>query len=125
MPELFPNPNLFVDGDTGDASLHFSARMSDRQLGDAACRLLIEFGAKLHKANTAGKTALDTLIELNETEDNLVEKAVNLSTRPEWCQPVQTLLCLAARVIRVHKIPYADGATPTNLHSLIELQNLR
>ena len=118
-------PNLFVDGDTGDASLHFAARMSDRKLGDAACRLLIEFGAKLHKVNTAGKTALDTWIELNETEDDLVEKAVNWSTRSKWCKPVHTMLCLAARVIRLHKIPYADGSTPTNLHSLIELQNLR
>jgi len=36
-----------------------------------------------------------------------------------------TLLHIAARVIRVHKIPYADGETPTNLHSLLELRNLR
>ncbi len=34
-----------------------------------------------------------------------------------------TLLCLVARVIRVHKIPYAVGRTPTVLHSLIELRS--
>ncbi len=105
--------------------LHVVAGMSDRQLGNAVGCLLVEFGAKLHKVNKAGKTALDVWIELSETKDDLVEEAVKWSTRPEWCEPVQTLLCLAARVIRVHKIPYADGATPTNLHSLIELRTLR
>lgn len=32
-----------------------------------------------------------------------------------------TVLRLAARVIRVNKIPYANGETPVNLYPLIEL----
>jgi len=93
--------------------------MSDRKLGDTAGLLLVDFGAKLHQVNKAGKTALDIWIELNETEGNWNEEAGGWRARPEWCLPVQTLLRLAARVIRVNKIPYADGKTPAVLHSLI------
>ncbi len=108
----------------GNASLHIVAGMSDRKIGDAAGLLLVEFGAKLSQVNKAGKTALDIWIELNETEDYRVDEWSS-STRPEWCCPLQTLLCLAARVIRIYKIPYADGATPTILYPLIELHHLR
>jgi len=119
------NPNLDVDEVTGNAPLHIVAGMSDRKLCDAACRLLVEFGANLHRVNKGGKTALDIWIELNETEDNWNEEAHKCSTRPEWYRRVPTLLCIAARVIRIHSIPYADGATPTILYPLIELRNLR
>ena len=118
-------PDLHVDCNTGDASLHFAAKLSDRKLGDAACRLLVGFGANLHQVNKAGKTALEMWIELNETEGDLFEEDDKWSSRPEWCRPVPTLLCLAARVIRVHKIFYIDGNTPVTLHALIELPNLR
>jgi len=83
---------------------------------------LVEFGAKLYQVNKAGKTALDIWIELNETEVNWNEETGGWSARPEWCHPIPTLLRLTARVIRTHKIPYADGKTPINLHSLIELR---
>ena len=123
--EAGADPNVSVENLHGNATLHFAAMVIDRKLGDAACRLLVEFGAKLHQLNNAGNTALDIWIERNETEDNWNEEAGGWSTRPEWCCPLPTLLHLAARVIRVHKLPYADGATPANLHSLIELAELR
>jgi len=120
--EAGADPNVDVTF-AGNSSLHVVAGMGDRKLGDAACLLLVEFGAKLHQVNKAGKTALDVWIELNETEDNWNEEAGGWSARPEWCCPLPTLLRLAARVIRVNKIPYADGKTPTVLHSLIELRS--
>jgi len=119
------DPNLDVDEVTGYAPLHIVAGMSDRKLGDAVCRLLVEFGANLHRVNKGGKTALDIWIELHKTEDNWNEEAHKCSTRPEWYRRVPTLLCIAARVIRIHRIPYADGATPTILYPFIELRNLR
>ena len=66
--------------------------------------------------------ALDIWIELNEMEVDPDDEADRWSGRPEWCLPVQTLQCLAARVIRANKLPYADGITPATLHSLIELR---
>jgi len=120
--EAGADPNVGVDKLHKNASLHVVAGLSDRKLGDAAGRLLVEFGAKLHHVNKAGKTAVDIWIELNETEDKWNEEAGGWSARPEWCLPVRTLQCLAARVIRVHKIPYKDGITPATLHPLIELR---
>jgi len=107
-----------------NASLHIVAGMSDRKLGDAACLLLVEYGAKLSQVNKAGKTALDIWIKFNETADTWNEEAGGWSARPERCCPLPTLLRLAARVIRVNKIPYANGETPTVLHSLIGLRRL-
>ena len=115
---LLASDNSFA----GNASLHFAAELSDRKLGEAAGLLLVEFGAKFYQVNKSGKTALDIWIELNETEVNWNEEAGGWSARPEWCHPIPSLLRLAARTIRTHKIPYADGKTPTNLHSLIELR---
>ncbi len=92
------------------------------KLGDAFGLLLVEFGAKLHQVNKAGKTALDIWIHHNETDDKWNEEAGGWSARPEWCCPLPSLLRLAARVVRVHKIPYADGKTPAILHPLIQLR---
>jgi len=120
--EAGADPNVVVDELLGNTLLHVAAGLSDRKMGDVAGLILIEFGAKLHRVNKAGKTALDIWIELNETKDNLNEALGGCSARPEWCCPLRTLLRLAARVIRVHKLPYADGNTPVTLHSLIELR---
>ncbi len=118
--EAGADPNVAVDELHENASLHVAAGLSDRKLSGTAGRLLVEFGAKLHKVNNAGKTAVDIWIEFSETGDNWNEEAGGWSARPEWCLPVQTLLRLAARVIRVNKIPYANGKTPTVLHYLIQ-----
>jgi len=123
--EAGAEPNVAVDEFFGNASLHFVAGMRDRKLSDIAGRLLVEFGAKLNKVNKAGKTALDIWNERKEMEckwNN--EETVRWNARPEWCCPLPTLLNLAARVVRVHQIPYTDGRTPVALHSLIELRNL-
>ena len=120
--EAGADPNVDVTF-AGNSSLHVVAGMSDQKLGDAAGLLLVEFGANLHQVNKAGKTALDVWIQLNEKEDEWNEEAGGWSARPEWSLPVQTLQCLAARVIRVHKIDYTNGKTPTVLHSLIELRS--
>jgi len=109
------DPNVAVDKNEGNTSLHVAAALRNRGLGDAVGRLLVEFGAKLYQVNKAGKTALDFWIQTEK----------NCNARPDWWCPLPTLLCLAARVIRVRKIPYANGETPVNLHSLIRLRDLR
>jgi len=122
--EAGADPNVAVDELHENASLHVAAGLSDRKLSGTAGRLLVEFGAKLHKVNNAGKTAVDIWIEFSETGDNWNEEAGGWSARPEWCLPVRTMLCLAARAVRVHKIPYTDGRTPDILHPLIDLRHL-
>ncbi len=120
--EAGADPNVTIDERHKNAPLHIVARMNDRKLGDIAGLLLVDCGAKLHQLNNAGKTALDIWIESNETVVTWNEAAGGWSARPQWCLPVQSLLRLAARVIRVNKIPYKDGKTPTVLHPLIELR---
>jgi len=83
--------------------LHLVAAMSDQELGDAAGRLLVGYGAKIDLLNRAGKTAVDIWVERNETKENWNEELGDWNARPEWCCPVPTLLNLAARVIRVRK----------------------
>jgi len=89
--EAGTDPNVAVEKNKGNASLHVAAALRNGQLGDAAGRLLVDFGAKLYQVNNAGKTALDVWME--------TEKKWN--ARPEWWCPLPTLLFLAARVIRV------------------------
>lgn len=116
------NPNA-TDKTLRESStlLHFAAEMRDREMGDAAARLLVGYGAKIDLPNRAGKTALDTYIEKNETKENWNEELCGWKARPEWCCPVPTLLNLAARVIRTRKLPYLDS--PVILHSVIELRD--
>ena len=59
---------------TNNTLLHFAAALSERELGDAAGLLLVEFGAKPHLVNIHGKSALDIWIERNEREENRKEK---------------------------------------------------
>jgi len=101
--------------------LHFAAAVSDRELGDAVGRLLVGYGAKIDLLNEAGKTALDIWVERNETEENWNEELGGWNARPEWCCPIPTLLNLAARVIRVRKLPCLDA--PVTLHSVVELRD--
>jgi len=68
------DPNLAVDETTGNVSLHLTAMVNNRQLSDAAGRLLVEFGAKLYQFNKAGKTAVNIWMELNKTEDDQVDE---------------------------------------------------
>ncbi len=116
------DPNVYVSEDFGNACLHVAATLRDRDLSDAICQLLVEFGAKPHLVNRAGKTALDIWIDFNESEGNWNEKVGGRTARPEWWCPLPTLSRLAARVIRNQKIPYVDGEMPTTLHGLIELR---
>ncbi len=43
------HPDLAIDTDDGNTSLHFAAKIIDRKLGEVAGRLLVEFGARVHK----------------------------------------------------------------------------
>jgi len=114
--ETYPMPN------ETNTLLHFVAAMCDRELGDAAGRLLVGYGAKINLPNSDGKTALDIWIEKNETEATRNEELGGWSPRPEWCcTSVPTLLNLAAKVIRIRKIPYLDA--PVILHSVVELRD--
>jgi len=108
------DPNVGLDR-AGNASLHIVAKM-EHQLSEAATTLLLEKGAHVDRVNKAGQTAVDVWIQTRI--ENGAETGWN--ARPDWCRTVPNLLCLAARSVRVHKIPYKN-ATPATLHSTVAM----
>jgi len=128
--EAGADPNaVFIDDfrrPRNNTLLHFAAALSDRELGDAAGLLLVEFGAKPHLVNMHGKSALDIWIERNEREDNRNEETGGWSARPEWTRPpVPKLERQAARVIRANKIPYIGGGIiPPSLEGVVESRKI-
>jgi len=102
-----------VDKD-GNGPLHLVAQMNCEQSEAAGC-LLLGFGAKLHRPNKAGKTAMDLWIECNEKEGD--DGVVRLPHRPDWCRAVPKLQCLSARCARAHQVP--NSKLPTVFHSYI------
>jgi len=113
--EAGADPNVGLDR-TGNASLHFVAGLEHPKLSEAAASLLVESGAHLDRVNKAGKTAADVWIESR----NQYRGASGWNARPDWCRTVPNLLCLAARSVRVHKIPYKK-TTPATLHSIVAM----
>ena len=107
------NPDV-VDKD-GNGPLHLVAQMNCEQSEAAGC-LLLGFGAKLHRPNKAGKTAMDLWIECNEKEGD--DGVIRLPHRPDWCRTVPKLQCLSARCARAHQVP--DSKMPTVFHSYIK-----
>ena len=114
------DPNAAVDLLNKNTCLHIAAAIRDRNLSDAAGLFLVEFGAKPHTVNSHGKTALNTWIEIHETEANRNEVTGGWSARPEWFRPVPDLVRLAARVLRKERIPYVD-IVPAETYPHIEL----
>jgi len=114
--EAGADPNASLDGD-GNAPLHLVARFYIESESKVAARLLVDSGAHVDRVNKNGKTATDIWIETRKQN----RAATGWSARPAWCRTVPKLLCLAARVVRVHKIPYTDGKTPTILHPFVAM----
>jgi len=116
--EAGADPNVAVDADAGNTSLHVAAGFHDQELCEATGTLLLEHGAHLDRVNKAGQTAVDVWIETW----NRTRAATRWDSRPNWCRAVPKLLCLSARCVRINNLPYTDGKTPIILHSLIELR---
>jgi len=114
--EAGADPNVVVDED-GNAPLHLAARFYDQVLSEAACSLLVDFGAHVDRVSKDGKTAKDIWIETR----NRNGAETGWDALPDWCRTVPNLLCLASRVLRLHKIPYTDGKTPASLHPIIAM----
>jgi len=114
--EAGADPNVGVDG-AGNAPLHLAARLNDQVLSEAVTTLLVDFGAHVDRVNIAGQTATDVWIETRNR--NGAETGWN--ALPDWCRTVPNLLCLASRVIRVHKLPYTGGKTPAILLSFVRM----
>jgi len=114
--EAGADPNSCLDG-AGNAALHLSASLDDQVLSEAATSLLVDFGAHVDRVNRAGQTARDIWIETRNR--NGAETGWN--ALPDWCRTLPSLLCLAARVIQVHKIPYTRGKTPAILHPFVAM----
>ncbi len=104
--EAGADPNTVADHQMhreNNTRLHFVAAVSNRELGDAAGLLLVEFGAKPHLVNRCGNSAIDIWIEKNQTEE---AGGWTRHARPEWTlPPVPTLLHQSVRVIQTNKIP--------------------
>jgi len=113
--EAGADPNAGLDLD-GYASLHLVAEFEDPKLSEAAAILLLGKGAHHDRVNNAGQTAADVWIQTRI--ENGAETGWN--ARPDWCRTVPNLLCLAARSVRIHKIPYKKE-TPATLHSTVAM----
>ena len=114
--EAGADPNVGPDG-AGNAPLHLAAGLYDQVLSEATTSLLVESGAHVDRVNKAGQTAAYCWIQTRNR--NGAETGWN--DLPDWFRTVPNLLCLAARVIRVHKIPYTDGKTPVILHPFVAM----
>jgi len=110
------DPNSGLDR-SGNSSLHVAAGLDDLKLSEAIATFLLEKGAHLDRVNKAGHSAADVWIETRNPNG----VATGWSARPIWCRTVPNLLCLAARMIRVHNIPYSGGETPVVLHSFVAM----
>ena len=113
--EAGADPNAGLDG-AGNAPLYLVAKFYDQELGEAAASLLVESGAHVDRVNKAGQTSKDVWIETRIKN----RAASGWNARPDWCRTVPNLLCLAARSVRVHKIPYKN-TTPATLHSTVAM----
>jgi len=96
--EAGANPNVGLGG-TENAPLHLAASLDDHVLSGAITSLLVDFGAHVVRVNKAGQTATDIWIATR----NRYEAETGWNALPDWCRTLPSLLCLAARVIRVHK----------------------
>jgi len=94
--EAGADPNVAVDEDAGNASLHVAAGFHDQELCEATGNLLLEHGAHLDRVNKAGKTAVDVWIETR----NRIRASTRWDSRPNWCRAVPNLLWLSARCVR-------------------------
>ena len=114
--EAGADPNAGLDR-VGNSPLHLAAGLNDLKLSEATVTLLLEKGAHLDRVNKAGHSASDVW----RKTCNRNGAATGWSARSDWCRNVPNLLCLAARIIRVHKIPYSGGKTPAILHSFVRM----
>jgi len=117
------NPDA-VD-EEGNGSLHYLAKRNGVLVEEAA-RLLLDSGAHFDRANKEGLTAVDVWKEeraqVNKRRRLENQLAVGWKDLPDWLQEtnVPRLLCLSARVIRSHRIPYLKKS-PITLHPFIEM----
>ena len=117
------NPDS-VDG-KGNGPLHYLAK-GNGGLIDEVARLLLASGAHFDRVNKGGLTAVDVWKEeraqVNKRRRLENQLAVGWEDLPEWLQEtnVPRLLCLSARVIRSHRIPYLKKS-PITLHPFIEM----
>jgi len=107
---------------SGNTPLHVVAALPQncRELMDAAARMLLDAGAHLDSVNRSGMTAADIWIKRNEMGNNQDEDA-RWNARPDWCRTARSLSYLAGRVIRSHKIHYADGGIPSTLIPFLDV----
>ncbi len=110
------DPNVGLDR-VGNASLHLAARLDYQVLIEASTNLLVDFGAHVDRVKISGQTAKDVWIATR----NQYGAETGWNALPDWCRTVPNLLCLSSRVVRVHKIPYTDGKTPTILHPFVAM----
>jgi len=121
--QLDANPNA---GDKeGNSPLHSLVQLN-RELIDPTARLLMEKGAHLDRVNKSGKTAVDLWLEKHGSRKRRLDEgdqqgAVGFKNElPDWAiEYVPRLLCLSARIIRAHRVPYR--VAPVTLHPFIEM----
>jgi len=93
-----------VNGD-GNGPLHFLAAKPNGELTNAIALLLLDAGAHLDRANKNRLTAADVWKEKRQ--------AGGWRDLPEWLRgDVPRLMCLSARSILSHRIPFSKVLPP-------------
>jgi len=104
----------------GNSPLHLLAvQLENTEIRDTIARLLLENGAHLDIANNERKTPAQLWLEKNNRQG----MNVGLSDLPDWLkEECPLLLCLCARVVRRHNLPFDDKANlPATLISFVKM----
>ena len=109
--------------ETGNGPLHILMVMSfNEEQADSIARLLLDAGTHSDRENKRGVTIADLwyLITYGRRMEPQQSKE-EINGLPQWCQKsVPKLICLSAKVIRHHRVPYSK--LPMRLQAFVELR---
>jgi len=111
-----------VNGD-GDGPIHLLAAKPNGVYISAIAQLLLDSGAHLDRTNKKGLTAADVWKEKRQQERKRRREedqpAVKQQDFPDWLrEDVPRLMCLSARIISSHRVPYLK-VLPPSLQSFV------
>jgi len=113
-----------VDGYSGDGPLHILAAEPNGLWTNAIAQLLLDSGAHLDRTNKYGLTAADVWEQKRQQQRKRPRGEGHPAGRwqddlPDWLrEDAPRLMCLTARVIRSHRIPYKK-VLPSSLKTFV------
>ena len=113
-----------VVDDSGDGPLHTLAAKPNGLWIKAIAQLLLDSGAHLDRTNRDGLTTADVWVQKRQQQRKRLRIEGHPAGRwqdhlPDWLrEDVPRLMCLTARVIRSHRIPYKK-VLPSSLKTFV------